>query len=39
MRKWLCRIGLHSWFQQWDKWGTARVCRYCVAVREPEEKR
>lgn len=33
IRKLICRLGMHSWFRQWDKWGTAKVCRYCSAVR------
>ena len=32
VRKVLCRLGVHSWFEQHDRWGTACVCRYCVAV-------
>lgn len=33
MRRLLCRMGLHSWFRQYDRWGSADVCRYCVAVK------
>lgn len=33
MRKFLCRIGVHSWFRQYDRWGSADVCHYCIAVR------
>lgn len=32
IRRVLCRVGLHSWFRQWDRWGSARVCRFCPAV-------
>ena len=38
MRKLLCRLGRHSWFRQWDKWGDAEVCRYCLAVRDEHPK-
>ena len=33
MRKLMCRIGWHSTFTQDDKWGVARVCRYCSGTR------
>lgn len=33
MRKMMCRIGVHSWFRQHDRWGSADVCHYCTAVR------
>lgn len=33
MRRLLCRIGLHSWFRQIDRWGSADVCLFCCAVR------
>lgn len=29
MRRLLCWLGLHSRFVQYDRWGKARVCRYC----------
>ena len=34
LRYWMCKIGWHSEFRQWDKWGSAIVCRYCVHVKE-----
>lgn len=35
IRRLLCHLRLHAWFRQLDRWGSADVCRYCVAVREP----
>jgi len=36
VRKLLCKVGLHSKFIQYDKWGSAEVCRYCEWVNQAE---
>lgn len=33
VRKILCKLGIHSIFVQHDKWGSAKVCRYCAYVK------
>lgn len=32
MRLLLCVLGFHSRFTQHDRWGVAKVCRYCDNV-------